>query len=292
MVIKRMRWKAIFSGEKENEPKKTYGLKTFKSPPQVKELIPFENDLIDLIKNIKFEENFSRSPFQEKIKKDIGTITKSSKTLTAADKTSNMYRLSKQEHDKLVHDAVTATYKKAPSDIKEKIDKEGAPIAKKAGVLEKMEVNGTGNCFITLKDHKENFLNRPTVRLINPAKNEIGRIAKSRLDEVNSKLKISLEVNQWKDKIEVIHWFKKIPNKSRHKFLVFDVENFYPSITKELSMKALNFAEKKSRRFERRQRYHIPGAKISAVQQRGNMDEKRRRNIRCHNGSVRRRRGM
>ena len=105
-----------------------------------------------------------------------------------------------------------------------------------------MKVNGTGNCFITLKDHKANFQNTPTVRLI---ENEIGRIAKSILDEVNSKLKISLEVNQWKDKTEVIHWFKKIPNKSRHKFLVFDVENFYPSITKELLMKALNFAEKR-----------------------------------------------
>ena len=42
-----------------------------------------------------------------------------------------------------------------------------------------MEKNGTGNCFITLKDHKENFANKPTVRLINPAKNEIGRLSKS-----------------------------------------------------------------------------------------------------------------
>ena len=85
-----------------------------------------------------------------------------------------MYRLTKEEHEKLVSNAVTATYKKAPNGIKEKIDKEGTVTAKKAGVLDKMEINGTGNCFITLKDHKENFANRPTVRLINPAKNEIG----------------------------------------------------------------------------------------------------------------------
>ena len=31
---------------------------------------------------------------------------------------------------------------------------------------------------ITLKYHKENFLNSPTVRLINPAKNELGRLAR------------------------------------------------------------------------------------------------------------------
>ena len=245
MVIKRMRWKAFMSDAEEMEPKKSYGLKTFKTPSQVKEIVAFENDLIDLVKNVEFDENFRRSPFQEKLRKDVGEITKSKKTLTSVDKTSNMYRLTKAEHEKLVHDAVTATYKKAPENIKTKIDKEGVPIAKKAGVLDKIEVNGTGNCFVTLKDHKENFSNRPTVRLINPAKNEIGRISKSVLDEINSRLRTSLKVNQWKDKTQVIKWFKEIPNKHRQKFLVFDVENFYPSITKDLLQKALNFADRR-----------------------------------------------
>ena len=36
------------------------------------------------------------------------------------------------------------------------------------------QYNGTANCIITLKDHKANFLNYPTKRLINPTKNEIG----------------------------------------------------------------------------------------------------------------------
>ena len=39
----------------------------------------------------------------------------------------------------------------------------------------------------TLKDHKENFLNNPTVRLKNPAKNELGRISKARLDNINKR---------------------------------------------------------------------------------------------------------
>ena len=120
MVIKRMRWKAIFSDiDDDDEKKKTFGLKTFKCPPQVKELVNFENDLLDLVKKVEFEENFARSQFQKKLQKDIGTITKSKKTLTAADKTTNMYRLTKEEHDKLVYNAVTTTYKKAPDGIKE-----------------------------------------------------------------------------------------------------------------------------------------------------------------------------
>ena len=240
-----MRWKAIFSNGEEKIERKTYGLKTSKSPNQVKELASFENDLLDIVKNVEFDERFKRTPFQEKLKKDVGSITQSKKTLTAADKTSNMYRLTKSEHEKLVNNAVTATYKKAPEGIKTKIDKEGIKIAEKAGVLDRMEVNGTGNCFVTLKDHKENFENKPTVRLIDPAKNEIGRISKDVLDEINSRLKMSLGVNQWKDKTEVIDWFKKILDKTQHKFIVFDVENFYPSITEELLKKSLNFASRR-----------------------------------------------
>ena len=33
--------------------------------------------------------------------------------------------------------------------------------------------------FITLKDHKENFNNNPTISYMNPAKNELGRISKA-----------------------------------------------------------------------------------------------------------------
>ena len=45
--------------------------------------------------------------------------------------------------------------------------------------------------------------------------------------------------------MQVIDWFKKIEDKSRYKFTVFDIENFYPSITEDLLKKALNFASKR-----------------------------------------------
>ena len=108
-----------------------------------------------------------------------------------------------------------------------------------------MVINKTGNCFVTLKDHKENFSNRPTVRLINPAKNEIGRISKTVLDDINTRLRESLKVNQWKDKTQVINWFKEIPNKNQRTFIVFDIDNFYPSITEKLLKQAINFADKR-----------------------------------------------
>ena len=50
------------------------------------------------------------------------------------------------------------------------INKEGIKYAKQDDIFDRIEINGTSNCFITLKDHKENFVNHPTMRLINPAK--------------------------------------------------------------------------------------------------------------------------
>ena len=39
--------------------------------------------------------------------------------------------------------------------------------------LKRIFINGKNNCFITLKDHKANFLNNPTIHLLNQAKTEL-----------------------------------------------------------------------------------------------------------------------
>ena len=55
MVIKRMRWKLIYCDMKENSIKtEAYGLKSQKTSPPINELAAFENDLIELVENIKF----------------------------------------------------------------------------------------------------------------------------------------------------------------------------------------------------------------------------------------------
>ena len=96
MVIKRLRWKAIFQDtKKENNNLQTYGLRSFKIPPPVKEHAPFESELIELVKNIKFRK--VKNQLQNQPKEDIKKINQSDKTLTFADKSSNMYRLTKEE---------------------------------------------------------------------------------------------------------------------------------------------------------------------------------------------------
>ena len=68
-----------------------------------------------------------------------------------------MYRLHKNDYQNLLRNAITTSYKKENKSIGAKINKEGIKFAKLANTLDKKEVNGTGNSFNTLKDHKQNL---------------------------------------------------------------------------------------------------------------------------------------
>ena len=111
-------------------------------------------------------------------------------------------------------------------------------------MLQRMDINGESNCFIMLKDHKENFQNNPSVRLINPAKNELGRFSKFIIQAVNKELRHKINLNQWKNTEDVIDWFKSIKDKQHCKFVIFDIKDFYPSIKESLLKQSLDFAEK------------------------------------------------
>ena len=75
------------------------------------------------------------------------------------------------------------------------------------------------------------------------AKNELSRIGKTISDEINVNLRNSLHLNQSKNTQEVIVWFIGIDNKQHCKFIMFDIKDFYPLISKELLTYALTFAE-------------------------------------------------
>ena len=88
----------------------------------------------------------------------------------------------------LLQNAVTTTYKKFTKETARRTNCEGIKYTNEANILAKVDVNGTVNCFITLKDRKRNFSNHTTTRLINHVKSEIRRISKQILDKKNSKL--------------------------------------------------------------------------------------------------------
>ena len=125
------------------------------------------------------------------------------------------------------------------------INTEGKRIMENKTALNRMFINDKNSCFITLKDHKANFLNNLKTRLLDPAKNVLDRISKVLLDKINLNLRNATKVNQWKSTNDVISWFKCIKNKQNFKFISFDIKDFYPTITKELLSKCLSFAETK-----------------------------------------------
>ena len=178
-----MRWKAHFyeinrddSDNEKNKVPEIYGLKTLNCPPQMKDLIPFENDMFKIVKSLKFRN--TRNQFQRQLRRDIKTINNLNTTLTFADKTANMYKLSNEEYNKLLKNAVTSTYKKVNDNIDRKINSDGKLIVKDKVIFNRMLTNEKSEAFITLKDHKPNFQNNPKVRLINPAKDEVEQISK------------------------------------------------------------------------------------------------------------------
>ena len=68
--------------------------------------------------------------------------------------------------------------------------------------------------FISIKDHKPNFQNNPTCRLLNPTKPEIGKISKQILDTINSAMRSKSKLNQWKNTDAVIKWFESLGKKT------------------------------------------------------------------------------
>ena len=194
------------------------------------------------MKNIKFRT--VQNQVERTLKSDIKLIQQSSKILAPADKTLKMYRLTKEEYNKMLRNAITSTYKKTNGNIKKRINEKGKEIVKKSfdNIIDRMDVNAESNCFITIKYHKENFLNHPKVRLISPAKNELGRISKTILDNINMKLFETTKINQCKNTVSAIKWINSLNNKDLMKFVMFDVKDFCPSITQDLLNKALNFA--------------------------------------------------
>ena len=63
------------------------------------------------------------------------------------------------------------------------------------------------------------------------------------LQTINTELRNKIKVNQWQNSSEVIEWFKNIPNKKECTFTVFDIQEFYPSITEDLLKQAILFAQ-------------------------------------------------
>ena len=148
-----------------------------------------------LIKNIQYKQHYSNS-LQQKMNKDIKDMRSSGCFYVEADKTTNIYKLSPGQYNKLLNDNITTTYTKQSILAKSTIDAEAKTIAEKHLIADRAEVFAVRDTYITLKDHKDNFVNNPKCRLINPAKGEMGIVSKKLLEAINMQVHRGINANQ------------------------------------------------------------------------------------------------
>jgi len=164
--------------------------------------------------------------------------------LIAADKTTNYYKLKANKYKELLEKNITKDYKKVDLTTVNTIEQEAKHIATNLHIEDRVMVTSKREAFLTLKDHKPNFRNNPTARLINPTRSEIGIISKKILDKINGNITQKLELNLWRSTASVLQWFTNIDGNERHSFVTFDVIDFYPSISDKLLSDALEYASK------------------------------------------------
>ena len=161
-----------------------------------------------------------------------------------ADKTTNIYQLTPEYYNKLLNENITKDYQKTTHSAVHTTSKEAKNIAECLTLADRIEDQSNKPAYITLKDHKENFLNKPKCRLINPAKTQIGKISKQLLSEINEDIRNNTQLQQWRSTAEMLAWFSCIPHKSRKTFMQIDIVEYYPSISESLLDKALAFASR------------------------------------------------
>ena len=162
--------------------------------------------------NIEFKKDKCRIPGSNCHRTQV-KINADAKMYIPADKTTNYYRLNTDSYNQLINTAITKSYKKAPSSAPNQIISEEKKIATGLNLQNRIDALPSKNVFITWKGHKPNFQNKPTCRLINPTKSEIGIVSKEILQRINAKTVAATNLNQWKNTNAVLTWFKNVPNK-------------------------------------------------------------------------------
>ena len=226
-LVKRMRWRAFYylnQQKSNNEIKETFGFRSMKCPPPCSGLIPFEKDMVTSLKLRHVKDSFQRA-----LSQDIRKIKSSPNVFVFAGKTNNIYEMSKEHHKKLLHDNVTKTYQKAPPKLEASINMEAKNVSTKLKISDRVERIARTPAFLKLKDRRDNFRSNPTCRLINPSKNELGKVSKQLVEKINS-ITEKLQRNQWRSSEAVLKWFNNITDKNNRSFIEFVNKEFYSSI--------------------------------------------------------------
>ena len=137
-----------------------------------------------MINNIEFCR--VENEFQNRMREDTKNIKKCGKVVMSADKSTNLYKISKSDYEQYLTNSITSDYKKVDSSKIDCIDKGAYDCAQKLQLADRIKKLETSEAYITVKDHKEDFNAKPSFRLINPSKQEIGKISKQLIEDINT----------------------------------------------------------------------------------------------------------
>ena len=140
-------------------------------------------------------------------------------------------------YDKLLTENITKAYQLAQAKTERStisIVCELKEIADDLNITNQVEKMTQTQACISIKDRKDDFENNTKSRLINPAKNDLGKVCKSILDRINNEIREQTIANQWSNSNDTIAFFNSINDKNRHTFLSQDILDFYPSISEKL----------------------------------------------------------
>ena len=160
--------------------------------------------------------------------------------IVKADKTRNIYTLKKEDYNKLLNDNITKDYRKSNSNLVVSINKETKQRATELQLGDRMDKMAERKAFISMKDHMANFPNNIQCRLMNPARNNLGKVTQQIIRSIVSSVKAQTKLNLWMGTGEVLKWYEAIKIQGTH-FIQFDIEAYYPSISEPLLDMALEF---------------------------------------------------
>ena len=244
-LVKRMRWEAFFylNPQEVGRRKNTFGMPSQKPAPKIDQLKDFERGLFNMVANTKYKENNApKSSFQRRLADEIKEIRREARVYMPADKSNHFYKTSPQTYTALLDKAVHKNFKKADEGEEEAITKEAKAVATSLEVADRIFKTEMKPATISLKDHKDDYLNKPQTRLINPTKSFLGKVSKWKLDELNKVVRGKTKLNQWLNTDATLAWFRALPSKSDLSFVVCDIVDYYPSITADLLNQALDWA--------------------------------------------------
>ena len=251
--LRRFKWSAFFTlnPDLRGERRETFGFKSGYAPPQINQqnygehysvLKSFESSVYTLVQQVQFNNHTNKC--QETLKKTISKIKETKDLIVAADKTRNFYKVKPQVYVKMRKDDITKEYKHADRKQVDEVNASAASIASELQLDDRMQCYRENECFISIKDHKPQFPAVVKRRLLNPAKSDVGRISKQILQKANLEIIAKTGLKLCRSTGQVLEWYKSVVMGSTEKMscIQYDIEEYYPSITKDLLMEAIKFA--------------------------------------------------